>query len=117
MNQHKICGMVGLCKKAGKLITGTDLVLDAVRSGKRKPTAVLLANDASGNTEKKVSNCCSHYGALLIRLPLSGEELAKCTGKTGVIAAAAMTDEGFTKALLALLSTMSEIKEQREDNV
>jgi hypothetical protein len=43
--------------------------------------------------------------------------LIESTGKTGVIAAAAMTDEGFTKALLALLSTKSEFTEQREDNV
>ena len=116
MNQNKIRGILGLSKKAGKLITGTDLVLDAVRSGKRMPCLVLLAEDASANTTKKVQNCCSHYGAQLINLPLSGEDLAKCTGKTGVIALAAITDEGFAKAVLALLSTKSEFMEQREDN-
>ena len=99
------------------MITGTDMVLDAVRSEKKRPYVVFLCGDASENTFKKVTNCCAHYKMKSVQLPINGEELARCTGKTGVIATVAVTDEGFTKALLALLSTMSEIKEQREDNV
>ena len=117
MSQTKIQGLLGLCKRAGKLITGTDLVLEAVRSGKKRPYCVLLCKDASANTEKKVRNCCTHYEMMLLQLPMTGEELAHCTGKTGVVATAAVTDDGFMKALLALLSTKSELKEQREDNV
>ena len=99
------------------MITGTDMVLEAVRSLKKKPHLVLLANDASANTLKKVSNCCTHHGAKLVTLPIDGEALAKCTGKTGVIALVGITDEGFAQALGALLSTNSEFKEQREENV
>ena len=117
MNQHKICGLLGLCKKAGKMITGTDMVLEAVRSLKRKPCLVLLANDASANTLKKVSNCCSHYSAKLVTLPIDGETLAKCVGKTGAIALVGINDEGFAGAIGAQLSTNSEFKEQREENV
>lgn len=99
------------------MIAGTDLVLEAVRSRRNRPCVVLLCADASENTVKKVKNCCTHYEMRLGVLPFSGEELAGCIGKTGVIATVAVTDEGFTKALLALLSTESELKEQREDKV
>lgn len=117
MNQSKICGLLGLCKKAGKLISGTDMVLEAVRSSKRKPFLVLLSEDASANTLKKVRNCCSFYDAKLIKLSIDGETLARCVGKTGTIALVAIIDKGFADALEKQLSAKSEFMEEREENI
>ena len=44
---------LGLCKRAGALITGTPMICDALRDGKRKPLMVLVASDVSEGTKKE----------------------------------------------------------------
>lgn len=117
MRQNKICGMLGISRKAGKLIAGSDLVVESIRSKKNTVRLVLLSADASENTVKKVRNCCKHYSKKLFVLEQSGENLAKTVGKTGVISACAICDEGLANALITLLSTNNESEEQREENV
>ena len=56
----KIKGMLGLANRAGRLIKGEQMVLDAIRSGKAR--IVLVAEDASDNTKKLFSDKCSYYG-------------------------------------------------------
>jgi len=45
----KLCGLLGIAQKAGKVTAGTNLVTEAIRSGspKKCPYAVFLASDAS----------------------------------------------------------------------
>ena len=50
---EKIFGMLGLARRAGKLIYGSDAAVNAVRSGKAK--AVILAADASDRTKKLIN--------------------------------------------------------------
>ena len=45
---------LGLCNRAGTLISGTDMVCDYMESG--KVFYIFLANDASDNTKKKILN-------------------------------------------------------------
>ncbi len=49
-NQHYL-SLLGLCMRAGELVTGEELTLEAVR--KKNVALVLLASDASENTAKK----------------------------------------------------------------
>ena len=49
----KLCGMLGLAKKAGALIAGAELSLEAAKSG--RTDALLLASDAAHNTTNKVA--------------------------------------------------------------
>ena len=116
MHQNKICGMLGICRKAGKLVAGTDLVVEAIRSRKNTVQLVLLSADASENTVKKVRNCCKHYGKTLLILNDDGEQIARIIGKTGVISTCAICDSGLAKALMALITTNNESEEQREEN-
>jgi len=58
MNE-KASGMIGLARRAGKLIWGEDTVLEAIRSGKAQ--LVLIAGDASDNTKKLFNDKCSYY--------------------------------------------------------
>ena len=116
MSHNKICGLLGISRKAGKVIAGTELVAEAIRSKKSTVRLVLLSSDASDNTAKKVRNCCSHYSKELFVLQINGETLAHAIGKTGVISACAVCDEGLAKALLNLLSMNDESEEQREEN-
>ena len=48
----KLCGMLGLAKKAGALIAGAELSLEAAKSG--RTDALLLASDSAHNTTNKV---------------------------------------------------------------
>ncbi|MCL2521363.1 MAG: ribosomal L7Ae/L30e/S12e/Gadd45 family protein [Erysipelotrichales bacterium] len=57
---NKIEGLIGLTRRAGKLVVGTDNVLDYVR--KNKVFLVLILNDASENTKKKLLDKCVFYG-------------------------------------------------------
>jgi ribosomal protein L7Ae-like RNA K-turn-binding protein len=50
-NKQKILNMLGLARRAGKLVTGEELVVDEVR--KQKAKLVFVASDASENTRKK----------------------------------------------------------------
>lgn len=83
---------LGLCKRAGALITGTPMICDALRDGKRKPLMVLMASDVSEGTKKKLTDKCAFYETRLVTLAEGGEVLAKAVGKTGFLASVAVTD-------------------------
>lgn len=98
-NSHqKLLSALGLCRKAGKLICGTPLICDALRSAK-KPYAVIMASDNSENTQKKLCDKCGFYGVELIRVELDGNSLSSAIGKSGRISAVAVTDENLCRML------------------
>ena len=94
---------VGLCAKAGATVCGTPLICEALRK-KNPPVLVLLASDAAPNAEKKLTDKCSFYGVRLVKVPLDTADLAKAIGKSGLIAAVAITNEGLAKAVEAKLT-------------
>ena len=97
-SRQKLLSALGLCRKAGKLICGTPLICDALRSA-QKPCAVIMASDNSENTQKKLSDKCAFYGVELIVLSLSGDALSGAIGKSGRISAVAVTDENLYRLL------------------
>lgn len=98
---------LGFAAKAGKLITGTEQICDALRkSGNRtafRVYAVVIASDVSENTEKKLSDKCAYYGVPLIRAEYTMDEISHSTGKSAPVAAAALTDENICKLFMASL--------------
>ena len=97
-SNQKLLSALGLCRKAGKLICGTPLICDALRSAK-KPYAVIMASDNSENTQKKLSDKCAFYGVELLTPDLDGDALSSAIGKSGRISAVAITDENFCRLL------------------
>lgn len=93
----KLYGMLGLARKAGKIISGTELVCDAVRHG--KAAHVYIASDVSQNTQKRIVNCCTFYETAFTVLSAKGAELGKSVGKQSFAAALAVTDKGFAAAV------------------
>ena len=83
---NSILSSLGLIKKAGHLITGSDEVIDTVRSGKAE--VVVLASDSSENTKKRVSDKTKTYGVRLEEIPFTREELGQATGKASCACAA-----------------------------
>ena len=75
----KFLSMLGLCRRAGAVIIGTDLVTKALPSGKIK--LVMYAGDCSANTEKKITDKCKFYGTECLKLTYGGDEIAHAIGK------------------------------------
>lgn len=90
--------MLGLASKAGKLTYGCQLVCTAIRNG-HKPVLVVLASDASANTEKRITNCCSYYNCNLIKADFTVDELGHAIGRAGAIACVGVNDAGFAKEI------------------
>lgn len=97
----RICGMLGLCVKAGKAVLGAPLVLQAIRSMqlRRRPQMVFLCSDASANTCKRIQNGCRTYHVPCYMLPLTGTQTAQAVGKSSMIMAVGITDSGMARTL------------------
>lgn len=93
--------LLGLANRARKVISGEELVLKEVRSGKAK--LILLAKDASANTAKRITDKTSYY-----KVPLKTVEtryvLGHAIGRDERVVVAVL-DEGFAKKLLSMLDT------------
>ncbi len=111
----RLYGLLGLCKKAGKLRSGTDFTCEAVRCGTAK--LALLAKNASQSTKKRIDNCCSYYQMQRCELPLSMDELAHAIGATMSIAAVAILDSGFAAAIIRLCNQPSTNSTQNQQEV
>ncbi|MBQ2810413.1 MAG: ribosomal L7Ae/L30e/S12e/Gadd45 family protein [Clostridia bacterium] len=103
---NKFLSMLGLCRKAGALIIGTPMVTEALPKGKVK--IVFYANDASGNTEKKITDKCKFYNVECIKVGFSSSELSSAIGKSGALCALGIVDKNFAGELLRLHRTTNE---------
>ena len=105
-NQSRLLLMLGLCRKAGKLVWGTDNICTALREsrGSKRPLLVLEAEDTSANTHKKLSDKCSFYKVEHIVIKHSAAELGGALGCSNVCAAAAVTDAGFCEAINKMIA-------------
>lgn len=99
--------MIGLAKRAGALITGVPLVCEAVR-GRTPPKLVLFASDAAHNSCKRVTDCCAYYGVKCAKIDVTTEVLAHAVGKRGFVSSVAIADEGFARAIEALIPVSEE---------
>lgn len=87
-------GLISICRKAGKLVMGMDMVKDACNTGTAK--AVFTAADFSPKSLKEVKFVCARNGVKLYSLGITMDEIGAGLGKrTGTIA---MTDAGFAKS-------------------
>ncbi|MBQ8173886.1 MAG: ribosomal L7Ae/L30e/S12e/Gadd45 family protein [Clostridia bacterium] len=100
--KRKFLGFLGLCKRAGRVICGTPMVCGALAESK-KPPLVLYSLGASASSQKKVVCKCDFYGVHAVGLEISPEELGHAVGKTGAMAALAVTDAGFAEAMVKKL--------------
>ena len=87
---------LGLCAKARAVVFGTPMICESL-AGKRKPYLVIGASDNSENSAKRLRDKCTFYGVRLAVCDVSGEELAHAVGKTGHLAAVAVTDANLCR--------------------
>lgn len=94
----KIANGLGLAQRAGKCVTGDEL-LDAI--SKRKVSLVLLAKDASDRTKDQISKKCESKNIQIIDL-LNKEEISQAIGKHNRVAVG-IKDVGFSKLITTYL--------------
>ena len=93
---------LGLCAKAGKLIYGVPMVCEALKKQK-SVVAVFSAADNSSNSAKRLSDRCTFYGVPLYTLSVDGDTLSSAVGKSGRLAALAVTDSNLAALVLSKL--------------
>jgi ribosomal protein L7Ae-like RNA K-turn-binding protein len=59
MKSNQWMSLLGLANRARKIISGEELAVKEIRSGRAK--LILLAADASQNTTKKITDKCNFY--------------------------------------------------------
>ncbi len=94
----KFWGMLGLARKAGKVETGESRTLDAVKGEKAK--LVILSEDASQNTSKRILDKCS-FRNIKVLMVQSRQELGCALGKKDVVTAVVI-DGNFAERLSEL---------------
>ncbi len=98
MNEARLLGTLGLARRAGKTVAGSDLVCKALRSGEL--SLVLLASDASDNTKKRITDKTTYYKVRLVMLEATVDMLGRSIGKAGSVSVVGVGDESFSRALL-----------------
>ncbi len=96
--EHKLAGLIGMARRAGRLTTGFDAVREQLAAG--KAAFVLLAADLSAKTEKELL-----FGLKQVnmgRAPFGKEEMARALGFSRPVGVASTDDEGFAAAMKAL---------------
>ena len=98
MNNDRLLNFLGICKRAGKLLSGAETVTKAVNEGKAQ--LVLYAADVSENSLKGVLRAADANHVTAKRIPQSKEELSFALGKhCGIVCT---TDPGFAKKMIEL---------------
>ena len=100
----KIISYLGFVKKAGKLLTGVNTCTFAISKG--KVTLMILSEDISENSEKKIMKEIRKYKVQYVKYGNS-EELSRAVGSSGRNVFA-VCDKGFAEVILNEIDRESE---------
>ena len=95
MTVDKLTGLLGICRRAGELVTGFDAVAALCGS---EQAMLLIACDAAQRTVKELRYRLPTQ--TVYRLPLTKEQTAQAIGSHKPVAVLATADAGFSKAML-----------------
>ena len=102
MKNNRVVSLLSLCRKAGKLVTGFDAVVESMQDAKAQ--MVVLAGDLSDKTRSELhfsAGKCGYSGEIL-QIHHTMDELSMVLSKrTGVLA---ITDAGLAQAIRSELS-------------
>ena len=98
----KLLGMLGLAARARKIVAGTEIVTEKIKSGKAVEL-VIIASDVSQNTHKKIVNCCDYYKKQYVVSGFTQDELSHAVGKQCLTSSVAIIDRNFAFAIKNLV--------------
>lgn len=98
-SKNKLMNMLGFAKKAGKISSGEGITLENIK--KDKALVVVLANDASENTSKRIKDKASYRNIEVIQL-LNRKELGRAIGVDERVVIS-ITDKGFAQSIKTIV--------------
>lgn len=96
--EQQLLNLIGLARRAGKLISGEELVIKAVQNGKAK--LVFVAKDSSQNLIKKINDKANYYEVEVSQI-FSEDEISQSIGQHRKVIA--ILDAGFSKKMESLM--------------
>lgn len=78
LTSNKVCGLLGLATRAGKVTFGTDACVSDIE--KNKIDLIIVGTDASERTKSKFKDLCSSKGVKFLE-HLTIEEISHAIGK------------------------------------
>lgn len=97
---EKALQLLGLAMRAGKIVTGEELAVREIQA--RRAHLVILSEDASANTAKKITDKCKFFNVER-HVFCSREQLGHAIGKEARVVLV-ITDAGFAKKLSEYLN-------------
>lgn len=94
----RILSLLGLCRRAGKLIIGAQPVIDSADAGKSE--LIIFASDFSKGSAKPVVECAKANGVEIITINRNKEQISLAVGR--LCGTASIEDEGFAKKIKEL---------------
>ena len=91
-----VLGMIGLAKRAGKVVTGAEICEAHIKKGKSH--LIIIAKDISENGRKAITDCCKFYKVRFIEYG-SKSDLGRFTG-SDERAVISIGDRGFARTIL-----------------
>ena len=102
--KDRFLSTLGICRKAGKLLWGFDVVARAAADG--DAVLVLLARDLSPKSEKEIRFTLEKHGIGIRNTPVTMDEIWYRVGKrSGILA---VTDPGLAHTIEQALIRMNE---------
>ena len=100
MINNKVCGLIGLATRAGKVVFGTEAVLKEIERNKVK--LIIIATDASERTKMKFKNISSDKNIPIMEY-LKTDEVSKAIGKDNK-AIIGLKDINFSKQIIKIIN-------------
>lgn len=97
---RRVCGLLGLAAKAGRVQSGEFCTEKSIKEGRAK--LCIVAKDASPQTRKRYADMCGFRGIPLFTETADKEVLGHAIGKE-MRAALTVEDAGFAEAIRPLI--------------
>lgn len=97
--KQQLLNLIGLARRAGKLISGEELVIKSIQRSEAR--LVFIANDASDNLIKKITDKSNYYEIVSSQL-FSEDEISQAIGQNRKVVA--IIDGGFSKKMESLMN-------------
>lgn len=97
----RILSLLGICRRAGKLVMGADPSVDSIH--KHKAKLIIMANDFSPKSGKSVLQAAHEFNVNVLNINRSKDDISMALGKfCGVLS---IEDKGFAAKLKQLIES------------
>lgn len=111
---EKLLRYVGLCRRAGGVIRGAELIEKSLHKSP-KPVCVLLSSDASERTTKQMHDKCNSANVPCVTIPADKYTLAHTIGATSPCAALAILPGKGPANIVRTMATAEPTQPEHED--